>query len=54
VLPAADAFETRGDLDRADALFREALNIKSKSPYSGALEHTTQVRHDLTELQRSY
>ena len=46
-------FETRGDLDRADALFREALNIKSKSLYSGALERTAQVRHDMSELQRS-
>ena len=46
-------FETRGNLDRADALFREALNIKGKSLYSGALERTAQARHDLTELQRS-
>jgi tetratricopeptide (TPR) repeat protein len=46
-------FETRGDLDRADALFREALNIKSKSLYSEALERTAQVRRDLTEFQRS-
>lgn len=46
-------FETRGDLDRADSLFREALNIKSKSLYSDALYRTAQVRRDITELQRS-
>jgi Tfp pilus assembly protein PilF len=46
-------YETRGDLDHADALFREALNIKSKSLYGEALERTAHVRRDLAEMHRT-